>query len=149
MQVNFIGHGLDTTNENTVGNLLTTSFQESKFDSFIGLVAFASISGVRTLIPFIKTAKPNYKDLTFFIGVDDNGTSKEALQTLIDNEIPTYIFHTQSAMIFHPKVFLFEGKNWTRLVIGSTNLTTSGLFMNVEAQFLWTFDQQMHKEIKL
>lgn len=133
MQVNFIGHGLDTTNENTVGNLLATSFQENKFDNFIGLVAFASISGVRTLMPFIQNAKPNFKEITFFIGVDDNGTSKEALQMLIDNEVPTYIFHTQSAMIFHPKVFLFEGKNWTRLVIGSTNLTTSGLFMNVEA----------------
>lgn len=133
MQLNFIGHGLDPTNENTVGNLLATSFQDPKFDSFISLVAFASNSGVRQLIPFINSAKQKYNQLTFFIGVDDNGTSKEALQQLIDNSIQTYIFHTQSAMIFHPKIYLFEGKGWTRLVVGSTNLTNSGLFVNVEA----------------
>jgi HKD family nuclease len=133
MQLNFIGHGLDSTNDNTVGNLLATSFQDPKFDSFISLVAFASNSGVRQLIPFIDSSKHRYKELTFYIGVDDNGTSKEALQQLIDNSIQTYIFHTQSAMIFHPKIYLFEGKSWTRLVVGSTNLTNSGLFVNVEA----------------
>lgn len=139
MQLNFIGHGLDPTNENTVGNILATSFQENKFDTFFGFVAFASISGVRKLLPFINEVKPTYKELTFFIGVDENATSKEALEQLIANEIETYIFHTQSAMIYHPKVFLFEGKNWTRLIIGSTNLTHSGLFVNVEAAMSMDF----------
>ena len=46
MQVNFIGHGLDPKNENTVGNILVTSFGKNKFDSFTGLVAFASYAGV-------------------------------------------------------------------------------------------------------
>lgn len=139
MQLNFIGHGLDPTNENTVGNILATSFQENKFDTFFGFVAFASISGVRKLLPFINEVKPTYKELTFFIGVDENATSKEALEQLIANEIETYIFHTQSAMIYHPKVFLFEGKNWTRLIIGSTNHTHSGLFVNVEAAMSMDF----------
>lgn len=139
MQLNFIGHGLDPTNENTVGNVLATSFQDKKFDSFIGLVAFASISGVRKLLPFINNAKPSYKNLTFCIGVDDNGTSKEALEQLITNEVETYIFHTQSAMIFHPKIYLFEGAAWTRLIVGSTNLTHSGMFINVEAAMSMDF----------
>jgi hypothetical protein len=112
MQVNFIGHGLDPKNENTVGNILATSFGENKFDSFTGLVAFASYAGVNKLVPSINIAKKKYEKLNFFIGVDDNGTSKDALEELIRNEIETYIFHTQSAMIFHPKIFLFEGKNW-------------------------------------
>ncbi len=132
MQVNFIGHGLDPKNENTVGNILATSFEEKKFDSFTGLVAFASYAGVKKLIPSINFAKKNYKKLNFFIGVDDNGTSKDALEELIRNDIETYIFHTQTTMIFHPKIFLFEGKNWNRLIVGSTNLTSSGLFINVE-----------------
>lgn len=139
MQVNFIGHGLDPDNENTVGNLLATSFKDEKFENFTGLVAFASISGVRKLIPHIKKSIDRFKGLTFFIGVDDNGTSKDSLKCLIDNEIETYIFHTQSAMIFHPKLFLFEGPNWTRLVVGSTNLTTSGLFVNIEASISMDF----------
>lgn len=145
MQLNFIGHGLDPTNENTVGNILATSFQETtssndlKFDRFYGFVAFASISGVRRLLPFINEVKQSYKELTFFIGVDENATSKEALQQLIVSDVETYIFHTQSAMIYHPKVFLFEGKNWTRLIIGSTNLTHSGLFVNVEAAISMDF----------
>ncbi|GGC79500.1 hypothetical protein GCM10011508_03690 [Flavobacterium lutivivi] len=132
MQINFIGHGLDPTNEYTVGNILVSSFIDKKFSSFYGFVAFASIAGVKKLVPSILSSIQNYKNLTFYIGVDDNGTSKEALQLLIDNKIETYIFNTKSALIFHPKIYLFQGKTWTRIIIGSTNLTNSGLFVNVE-----------------
>lgn len=132
MQVNFIGHGLDPKNIYTVGNILADSFEDKKFNNFTGLVAFASFAGVKKLIPSINIAKNSFSNINFFIGVDDNGTSKEALEELITNKIETYIFHTKTAIIFHPKIFLFEGKNWTRLVIGSTNLTSSGLFVNVE-----------------
>lgn len=140
MQINFIGHGLDITNENTVGNILATSFETGdKFDTFIAFVAFASISGVRKIVSSINKNKDNFRNITFYIGIDENGTSKEALQCLIENEIETYIFYTTSAMIFHPKVYLFEGKYWARLIIGSTNLTNSGLFINVEAAVSMNF----------
>lgn len=151
MQTNFIGHGLDPTNKNTVGDQLCSSFADNRFDSFIGLTAFASIAGVKRLVPFIKDAKARFKTIRFYIGVDDNGTSKEALQCLIDNEIDTYIFHTQSAMIFHPKLYIFEGSTWDRVIIGSSNLTHSGLFVNVEASVSMDFrpdDKQGKKFLK-
>lgn len=132
MQVNFIGHGLDPTNKYTVGNILADSFEDNKFNRFTGLVAFASFAGVKKLIPSINIAKNNFSEINFFIGVDDNGTSKEALEELLTNKIETHIFHTQTTIIFHPKIFLFEGKNWIRLIVGSTNLTSSGLFVNIE-----------------
>ena len=149
MQVNFIGHGLDPKNIKTVGNILADSFEDKKFTSFIGLVAFASFAGVKKLIPSINIARNTFTNINFFIGVDDNGTSKEALQELINNEIETYIFHTQSAIIFHPKIFLFEGKNWIRLIIGSTNLTSSGLFVNVEGAISLDFRPSDSQGIKL
>lgn len=149
MQINFIGHGLDPKNENTVGNILATSFEEKKFNSFTGLVAFASYAGVKKLVPSINTAKKHFEKINFFIGVDDNGTSKDALEQLIQNEIETYIFHTQSTMIFHPKIFLFEGKNWCRLIIGSTNLTSSGLFVNVEGAISLDFRPSDGQGIKI
>ena len=149
MQINFIGHGLDPKNENTVGNILATSFEEKKFNSFTGLVAFASYAGVKKLVPSISIAKKHFEKINFFIGVDDNGTSKDALEQLIHNEIETYIFHTQSTMIFHPKIFLFEGKNWCRLIIGSTNLTSSGLFVNVEGAISLDFRPSDGQGIKI
>ena len=136
MQVNFIGHGLNPTNEFTVGNILATSFNENKFNRFLGFVAFASIAGVKKIMPSILENNSNFNTLTFFIGIDENGTSKEALQELIENNIETFIFNTRSAMIYHPKIFLFEGDIWTRLIIGSTNLTNSGLFVNVEGAIM-------------
>jgi len=139
MIVNFIGHGLDPTNRNTVGNILATSFSNSEFDSFVAFVAYASAAGVKLLIPHINAYKESYKQLTFYIGIDDNGTSKEALQTLVDNAVPSYIFHTPSPMIFHPKIYLFEGPRWNRLIVGSTNLTNAGLSVNVEAAVCMDF----------
>ena len=55
MQIDFIGHGLNTNNKLNVGDQLATSFGSSHFDSFIGFVAFAAISGVNKFVssPFL------------------------------------------------------------------------------------------------
>jgi phosphatidylserine/phosphatidylglycerophosphate/cardiolipin synthase-like enzyme len=39
----------------------------------------------------------------------------------------------RGSVIFHPKLFLSEGKTTARLVIGSANMTFSGLHNNIEA----------------
>ena len=35
-----------------------------------------------------------------------------------------------SISIFHPKIYLFEGTDKSELIIGSSNLTSQGLFTN-------------------
>ena len=147
MKAKFLGHGLDTKNEFNVGKQLAVSFDSSKYQVFNGFVAFAAISGVRMLASYIKQAKENYKQIRFFIGVDNRGTSKEALEQLIRDNIETYIYHDKRDFVtYHPKLFIFEGEKHTRIIIGSSNLTSSGIKNNIEASmqldFLTATDKQ-------
>lgn len=66
MQIDFIGHGLNTDNKLNVGDQLATSFNSSHYDSFIGFVAFAAISGVNKLLPSLLAAQKKFKKLVFF-----------------------------------------------------------------------------------
>jgi len=54
--------------------------------------------------------------------------------------VDSYIFHQSESPIFHPKIYLFEGTQQTKLIVGSSNLTGTGLFVNVEGSLLIEFD---------
>jgi len=75
------------------------------------------------------------------VGIDLKGTSKEALDKFIELGIETYIFYTKSALVFHPKIYIFENVNDARIIIGSANLTTSGLSYNVESAVSIEFEK--------
>nr|WP_319512582.1 phospholipase D family protein [uncultured Draconibacterium sp.] len=140
MKAKFLGHGLDSENKFNVGKQLAVSFESSKYEVFNGFVAFAAISGVKLLAPFIKKARENYKQIRFFIGVDNRGTSKEALEYLIHENIETYIYHDKKQYItYHPKLFIFEGPKHARIIIGSSNLTSSGIRNNIESSIQLDF----------
>ncbi|MEI7596841.1 MAG: phospholipase D-like domain-containing protein [Bacteroidota bacterium] len=143
MKINFIGHGLDDKAAKNVGRILCSAFNNSKYyNQFIGLAAFATNSGLSQIIPYIKDAKASFKKITWYIGVNDQVTTKEALQLLLDNGIETYIFFIEDKL-FHPKVYIFEGEVRNKIVVGSSNLTRPGLFVrNIEASVEVDYDNQ-------
>lgn len=150
MQVTFLGHGLEN-NQYNVGKQLVNSFENKYFDNFIGFVAFVALTGVDKILPSIKVSKEKFKTLKFYVGVDNKGTSKEALEKLLGNEVETYIYHRDEEYItYHPKLFLFEGEKFSRVIIGSSNLTSSGFLTNIEASIQLDFNTKTDKQgIKL
>lgn len=67
------------------------------------------------------------------VGVDQEWTSKETLEHLMKLKVETRVFYpNSSSIVFHPKVYVFEGKKKARIIVGSSNLTMQGLFDNVE-----------------
>jgi len=149
LKATFLGHGLDIGDQPNVGKQLVKSFQSSKYTRFNGLVAFSSISGVNMLKGYVNKAKNRYDQLRFFIGVDNHGTSKESLEVLLNQNIETYIYHdSRNYVTYHPKLFIFEGETYTRVIIGSSNLTSSGLKMNLEASVQIDFRTKTDKQGK-
>lgn len=138
MKISFLGQGLSRSSK-SLGGLLIESLSEKQFNKFIFFVAFASQSGINGLSKYIKQTKKRTKNLTIFVGVDQKGTSKEALEALLKLKIDTKIYFTTSHVIFHPKIYLFEGDSYCRIILGSSNLTEPGLFQNVEASLLIEF----------
>jgi HKD family nuclease len=139
MKLEFLGHGLHDNNTNTVGDWLISTFKDSDYYSFIGFSAFTKMSGINRIKNELLIAQKEFKSLKFYLGIVESGTSKEALEFFINNNIETYIYCTSENLMFHPKIYSFEGKYNSRFITGSSNLTSPGLFNNIEASTLIEF----------
>ena len=143
MNLQLLGQGYEPESENSVGKLLMKFLSDTNFHTFIGISAFASQSGVNGLGQFITTAKSHLERIVIIVGVDQKATSKEALEALLALEIDAFVFYQPSYTIFHPKIYLFEGTKKSELIVGSSNLTTQGLFSNIETSVLLSVDNNI------
>ena len=104
----------------------------------VGSVAFVLENGVSAIAPQLKSVS---KVATFFVGIRNDITSVQAVKALLGLGIRVYAVDTGTrSVIFHPKLFLSEGKTTARLVIGSANMTFSGLHNNIEAGAILDLD---------
>lgn len=149
MRVEFLGHGLHKDHTNTVGHYLVDSFKNNDYYSFIGFSAFTKMSGINRIKKELISASKSFKTLKFYLGIVKKGTSREALQFLLDHNIETWIFCTEDQIMFHPKVYFFKGKHNSRFITGSSNLTSFGLFDNIEASTFFEFSQANQSGKKL
>lgn len=140
MEITFLGQGYEVVSKNSIGNHLMNLLSQKEFHTFIGISAFASEAGIFGLSGYIQAAKHVFKNLSLIVGIDQEGTSKEALEEILNLNIDSYIFYQNEAPIFHPKIYLFEGDKEIKLFVGSSNLTGRGLFTNVESSLLIEFD---------
>lgn len=131
MRVRFLSQGLGNGRDRAIGNELELAIPDAKFDSLLVLVAFVRTSAASFLCELIKKRRVFRAEL--FVGIDQKGTSKEALQLLLASSARTNIFYSVSRPIYHPKIYVFSGPSDVRIVVGSSNLTESGLFLNFES----------------
>jgi len=101
-------------------------------------VAWVRRSGMRHIMPSLTNFLQRGGKARFVVGVDIENSSKEGLEDLLSQaqygQIHTFIHHNEHASAtFHPKVYLFHNEEHAKLIVGSNNLTQSGLFTNTEA----------------
>lgn len=136
METIIIGQGYNIKENTSVGKELVEQFNTKRYKSFTCLVAFASYGGISAMTPYIETAKNEGVTIKVVLGVDQKGTSKEALEEVLSWGVDASIYHTKSINIFHPKVYLFENEDIFTMIVGSNNLTEMGLVKNVECSLL-------------
>lgn len=149
MNIRFLGQGFTDISDESVGQLIVDSLTNDAFNQFTAIVAFASEGGVRSIIDHIENAKKHLTNIEFYIGVDQQATSHEALNLLLESGIDPYIYHTVSHIIFHPKIYIFEGEKQGKIIVGSSNLTVQGLFQNMEASLIVDFEMNNNQGINL
>ncbi|WP_370900293.1 phospholipase D-like domain-containing protein [Chryseobacterium gossypii] len=140
MELKFIGQGLNPESDMTAGNFIIDSLESEKYNSFNAFVAFVSTGGLRNIINQLHSFKENGGEIKLYCGVNLNATSKEALEQLLEHGIESYVVYSPNNIIYHPKIYAFEGNEKKRAIIGSSNLTESGLFQNIEASVCVDFD---------
>lgn len=138
MLVRFLGQGLQPEEDDTCGHHICASIQDPRFQRITIIVAFLRLSGLSKLISFIKAAKERNVEMTFVIGINQYVTSKEALELLINHGVSTYTYYGDN-VTFHPKLYLFEGIDLNRIIVGSSNFTSRGLFHNIESSIMVQF----------
>lgn len=136
MDTIIIGQGYNIHEDTSVGKELIEQFNSHRYNSFTCLVAFASYGGISALTPYIESAKNEGVAIKVILGVDQKGTSKEALEEVLKWNVDASIYHTQSFNIFHPKIYLFENEDIFTMIVGSNNLTEMGLVKNIECSLL-------------
>ncbi|SFB75642.1 HKD family nuclease [Zunongwangia mangrovi] len=149
MKVEFIGQGYNLNKNTSVFHEIKKLLLTSHFTSFKCLVAFATRSGVSSLTPYILKAKDNIIDFQIIVGIDDI-TTYEALKEILSWNVKSYIYHFQSnsSVIFHPKIYMFEGKEKSHIIIGSNNMTQTGLVQSIEASSSIELDLSHKADLK-
>jgi HKD family nuclease len=110
---------------------------EPYWDSLDIAVAWVRASGMAHLSEGLSNFLRNGGGLSVIVGIDLQNTTKEGLQALLDLEqhggCETFVYHNEAGGVFHPKLYLFRNEEEARLIVGSNNITESGLYINVEA----------------
>jgi phosphatidylserine/phosphatidylglycerophosphate/cardiolipin synthase-like enzyme len=85
------------------------------------------------------------------VGIDQRNTTREGLQALLNCANQVYVYHDANRRrTFHPKLYIFERRNrYAEVVVGSSNLTESGLFSNYEFNVITRLDLRNPKQREL
>ena len=97
-------------------------------------VAWVRRSGMRHVLPALNSFLTSGGTFRIAVGIDIQNTSKEGLEDLLSlRGAEIFVYHDEADTTFHPKVYLLHDGHTAKLIVGSNNITESGLFVNTEA----------------
>jgi len=129
------------THETVIGNEITSSLSSGQYKNFKMVVAFAKNSGVGRLFNDLRSFSNHGGKVEAIVGIDQKITSYQSLLNLkvLTND-SLYIHHDIGPTNFHPKIYLFGNTEIDKVIVGSSNLTAGGLYMNFEANISVNLD---------
>lgn len=119
-----------------IGNEIINFLNLDDFNNFIFLVAFAKNSGVLRLKDNFNAFRKRGGKIHAYVGIDLGGTSYEALTCLLHVTDNLGVVHFENSQTFHPKIYYFSGPTKNALIVGSSNLTSGGLWINCESSII-------------
>jgi HKD family nuclease len=121
---------------------LKSLLDSSEYNELFIAVAYAKAGGVARIYQELNAWRSQPGIAKLIVGIDQKGTSLQALQLaqLAFDEVS--IAHTGGTATFHPKFAVLAGASMGKLLIGSHNLTSGGFETNLEAGVEITYDLQ-------
>jgi len=121
------------------GDVLLRHFGDAA--AFIGIVAFAKMSGWKLIKGVVKERVERGLRATFVIGIDFYQSDPEVLRALLrlrepakkaGGEVKVYMGREAGRYTLHPKSYWFKGREREALLLGSANMTSGGFADNHE-----------------
>lgn len=121
-----------------LGDEIAYALESKHYNKFRIAVAYARDSGVVTIERSLQQFVNAGGETSIVTGIDQKVTSYQSLVNLLpftDGGRNLFIHHTnQPNETYHPKVYIFGGKNPVdKIIVGSSNMTKGGFYTNVEA----------------
>lgn len=127
-----------------LGDALVEALQDARYSNFEAAIAFVKTSGVKHLKEPLERFLARNGKISITIGIDQHGTSREALEQLLavvsNTDSQLRVYHNENESTFHTKLYLVHGDAGALLFIGSSNLTEGGLFTNYEVDLCVELD---------
>ena len=131
-----------------LGIQLIKALESNQFNQLTIMVAYAKLSGVYRVSPYLEKFRNNGGTIRCVVGIDQQNTTYDALSQLLNLANEIYIFHSESvSQTFHIKCYWLSGENNCWYAIGSNNLTAGGLFSNYELSMSTSLSgEEAHEE---
>jgi len=127
-----------------IGNIVNQELQNAQSARIA--IAFLKYSGIKVIEKSLDRCLKNNGSVEIIAGLDFKTTDPQSMHCLIQLQKTTpnlkfYCYGDKDAnknnIVFHPKIYLFQGKRETTGIVGSTNLTAGGLMTNFEANVIF------------
>lgn len=136
------------THENTAGEEIAKTLRSGKYSDFKVAVAYSRNSGISRIYNELSDFANNGGKTSVIAGIDQSNTSYQALvnlKTFAHENL--FIHHDKNFDItFHPKVYLFGNREIEKVIVGSSNFTAGGFFLNYEANIGVTLDSSKNSK---
>ncbi len=126
--------------------VLKLALTDERFDEFTAVVAWAKRSGLSRIRPLIEGFQARGGTARILLGIDEGGASIEGLYAAINDFDEKLVLNDSKSGTFHPKLYIFSGKDVSIIIVGSSNLTRGGLFANYEAGVSLELDLSQHSD---
>lgn len=135
MKLTFINQPFEGEGSRTGDHLLELLERFDDFDRFRIAVAWAKSGGIRPIFESMQQFRDKGGRIEVVTGIDLNGTSIQALKMLLQVAQTVRIFQNANRYLrptYHPKLYVFSGLKVATVILGSSNLTMGGLYVNYE-----------------
>lgn len=109
-------------------------------------VAWVRYRGLLRLKGNVEAFRDRGGTVRVIVGIDEGGATRPGLLGILRISDEAYVFNDPGGGTFHPKIYLGEGQEKAELLVGSSNLTPGGLFVNVEASTSTLFELPAERE---
>jgi HKD family nuclease len=134
-----------------IGNIINQELQNAQSARIA--IAFLKYSGVKVIEKSLNQCLDNNGSIEIIAGLDFKTTDPQSMHYFIklQKQKPNLKFYcygdkdvNRTNIVFHPKIYLFQGKRETTGIVGSTNLTGGGLMTNFEANVIFKESQPLY-----
>lgn len=144
MDLGFIGQPF--ADKENLRDFVDKAVADARVDRLSVLAAWAKYSGLIRVKDQLEAFRGRGGTSRLIVGIDEGGATEQGLRLALELFDSVHVLFDRSGRTFHPKVYLFEGSEIARLLVGSNNLTAGGVFYNYEGALQVLIDLAVGKE---